>query len=163
MRGFTELYRIKEILEFRNRYSNKYPITFIYPFYDNIYKSVCNPLITNKDLDLGRVERSKMYELFSKSELAISIPNSDSSPRSVYEAIFCGCPVIITYNLFYESLPICMKSRIIIVDIKDKSWMNDAIEKSKILNKTPYLPSIQAVEMFDQKESFKRLQKILFE
>lgn len=163
MRGFTELYRIKDILQARNQTESKYSITFIYPFYESLYKTECNILIQSNDLDLGRVERNKMYELFLKAELVISIPSSDSSPRSVYEAIFCGSPVAISYNSYYESLPDCMKSRIIIIDISDENWFTDALKKAAIINKITYVPSRSAIEIFDQKESFKKLQKLLFD
>ena len=163
MRGFTELYRIKEILQARNQMESKYLITFIFPFYENIYKTECNTLIQANDLDLGRVEREKMYELFSKTELVISIPSSDSSPRSVYEAIFCGSAVAISYNSYYEALPDCMKSRIIIVDLSNENWLTDAISKAIIINQKSYIPTRLAIETFDQKESFKKLQKLLFD
>lgn len=163
MRGFTELYRIKDILQARSQMVYKCSITFIYPFYENLYKTECNALIQLNDLDLGRVERNKMYELFSKAELVISIPSSDSSPRSVYEAIFCGSPVAISYNSYYESLPDCMKPRIIIVNTLDKNWFADALQKAAIINKINYVPSRSAMEIFDQKESFQKLQKLLFD
>ncbi|HCF03052.1 hypothetical protein [Flavobacterium sp.] len=163
IRGFTELYRIKEVLQVRNQTESNYCITFIYPFYESLYKTECNSLIQANDLDLGRVDRIKMYELLSECELVMSIPSSDSSPRSVYEAIFCGSPVAISYNSYYDSLPECMKSRIIIVNLSDNNWLIDAINKAKEINKTPFIPSRTALELFDQKESFKKLQKLLFQ
>lgn len=163
MRGLTDLYRIKDVLQARNQSETKCLITFIYPFYENTYKRDCDVLQQENDIDLGRVERNKMYELFSKTELVISIPISDSSPRSVYEAIFCGCTVAISYNSYYDSLPNCMKSRIIIVKLSDKNWFEDAMNKSKIINKIPYVPSSSAIELFDQIESFKKLEKLLFD
>lgn len=163
VRGLTELYRIKDILKARNQTKPEYPIAFIYPFYENTYKTECTVLFQVNDLDLARVERKKMYELFSKAELVISIPISDSSPRSVYEAIFCGSPVVISYNSYYEALPDCMKSRIVIVDLSNKNWFADAVNKAIIINQKPYIPTKLALETFDQKESFKKLQKLLFD
>lgn len=163
MRGFTELYRIKDIIESRNKTESDYPITFIYPFYEEKYVNSCKILMKSFDIDLGRVDRNKMYELFSISELVISIPSSDSSPRSVYEAILCGSVVAINYNPYYETLPDCMKSRIIIIDLMKNDWFEDAIKKSKIINMTHYVPSKLAIETFDQIESFKKLQKLLFD
>ena len=55
-----------------------------------------------------------------------------------------------------------MKSRIIIVDINNENWFADAIYKAELINKKPYIPSDLAKEMFNQKESFKKLQELLF-
>lgn len=163
MRGFAELYRIKEIIEARNLTSNDQKISFIYPFYDNIYKTLCSAVMKLDDIDLGRVDRTKMYQLFSQSELVISIPISDSSPRSVYEAIFCGAPVAITYNSYFDILPECMQARIIIVDLNDENWLNKAINEANKIIKKEFIPSSVASDLFDQKKSFKKIEKLLFD
>ena len=164
IRGFTDLYRIKTLLENRNnsKQNSLTPITFIYPFHDDTYKNEVYSLIKNYDTDLGRVDRAKMYELLIQSKLVLSIPYSDSSPRSVYEAIFCGCAVAITYNPYYEDLPECMKSRIIIVDLEDKEWFDKAVLKSNKIIKTEYEPSEEAIKLYNQKLSFKLIEKLLF-
>ena len=163
IRGFTSLYRIKYILDSRNKLNVNENITFLYPFQDALYKSECIELIKNDDLDLGRVDRNKMYQLMASSKLVLSIPISDSSPRSVYESIFCGAAVAITYNSYYDILPECMKNRIIIVDIKDDKWLENATQQAEIINKTEYIPSIEALNMFDQRESSKKILKLLFD
>ena len=96
-----------------------------------------------------------MYELLGSSKLAISIPTSDSSPRSVYEAIFLGCCVAVTYNSWINELPDCMKSRLIIINLKNKLWLKDAIKFADEMKKITYKPSELALEMFDQKKSMK--------
>lgn len=163
IRGFTALYRIKDILLNRNNLGINEKITFIYPFYDTIYKSECIDLIKSDDVDLGRVDRNIMYQLMFSAKLVISIPISDSSPRSVYESIFCGAPVAITYNSYYDILPKCMKNRIIIVDINDNKWLEDAIQKAEIINMTEYIPSKEALLMFDQRESSKKILNLFFD
>lgn len=163
IRGFTALYRIKDILLNRNKLDINEKITFIYPFHDTIYKSECIDLIKIDDVDLGRVDRNIMYQLMFSTKLVLSIPISDSSPRSVYESIFCGAPVAITYNSFYDNLPECMKNRIIIVDINDNNWLEDAIQQAEIINMTEYIPSKEALLMFDQRESSKKILNLLFD
>ena len=158
IRAFTELYRIKEILLAR---SKQHPLTFVYPFYDDLYKKEILQFITNSDEDIGRVDRNFMYELLRESIIVISIPYSDSSPRSVYEAIFCGCAVCITYNPYYDLLPKCMKERIIIVDLNNKSWFKDAFEKAKIICEKEFCPDKESLEMFDQRKSFKKILNLL--
>ena len=45
---------------------------------------------------LGFKNYNEMAELYNASDIVISIPNSDSSPKSVYEAMFCKKPVIVS-------------------------------------------------------------------
>lgn len=164
IRGFTELYQIHKILDARNNSTfGKSPITFIYPFHEDIYKAQCSKHLQPLDKDLGRVPRDVMYNLMLSAELIISIPESDSSPRSVYESVFCGAAVAIEYNSYYELLPECMKKRIIIVKTADKDWFDKAIISASEILKNKYTPSAEALKLFDQRESFKILEKLLFE
>ena len=158
IRGLTKLYRINEILVSREKQP---PLTFIYPFYDSLYKSEVIQLMSNSDEDIGRVDREVMYKLLRKSIMVVSIPSSDSSPRSVYEAIFCGSVVCITYHPYYDLLPRCMKERIIIVDINDKFWFMNAFEKAKKICKNEFQPDNESLDLFDQRKSFRRILKLL--
>lgn len=162
VRGFTPLYRIKNILSNRYESKNDFKITFIYPFSDDNYKIECNSYIQSSDIDLGRVDRIRMYQLMHEAKLVVSIPLSDSSPRSVYEAIFCGAPVAITYNNYYELLPKSMKDRIIIVDLSLNNWLQDALIKAEDILGEQFVPDQEALEMFDQRKSFKKMETILF-
>jgi hypothetical protein len=96
-----------------------------------------------------------MYEMFGKSFAVFSIPISDSSPRSVYEAIFCGASVVVSYGKWVENLPACMRSRIIIVDITQLNWFGDALLIAKKICSTPFIPSKEALELFDEIQSMK--------
>lgn len=164
MRGFTQLYRIDDILKARNSSKNyaDLPIHFIYPFYEEVYKAKIEGLLKKIDYDLGRVDRESMYRIMATSKLVFSIPISDSSPRSVYEAIFCGCAVAIVYHPYYDDLPDCMKSRIILINLNDKKWFDAAIEKANIIIRDSFSPSDEAINLFDQKMSFKKVEKLLF-
>lgn len=164
IRGFAPLYRLKEIVEARNSSPSikNLPISFIYPFYEDQYKSLVVSKMNQKDLDRGRVNRNEMYQLMFDARLVVSIPISDSSPRSVYESIFCGCAVAIVYNKYYDILPQCMRDRIIIVNIENENWLKDAIEKSKIITQIEYVPSQNALELFDQRLSFKQVEQLLY-
>ena len=46
------------------------------------------------------------WQSYNASDIVISMPNSDSSPKSVYEAMFCKKPVIVSdlewSNEFFE-------------------------------------------------------------
>lgn len=163
LRGFTELYRIDEILKSRNssKVKSDIPIIFIYPFYEHKYMDETSSLILDTDKILGRLNRESLYQQLFNSYLVISIPKSDSSPRSVYEAIFCGCVVAITYNPYYDTLPDCMKSRIILVDILDSDWLVKANKKALEISAIEYYPSSEALMEFDQLQSYLKIEKII--
>ena len=164
VRGYTPLYRIREMVASRNA-STKYsrtPITFIYPFYEDAYRKAVSSLLLAEDSDLGRVDKAQMYELMSDVRLVISIPVSDSSPRSVFEAVFCGCAVAITPQPYYDELPDCMKARIIVVDLEQADWFDRALERAVEITRTPYRPSQRALKAFDQDNTFREMQALLF-
>jgi len=155
IRGFTQLYRIDEIFDGREHSRQKPRLHFIYPFEERIYRGKIDKRFESGDLDLGRLSRKKMYELLVSSKLAISIPMSDSSPRSVYEAIFCGCCVAVTNNPWIDALPDCMKARLFMVNLEDELWFEKALDHADLVTKIPYVPSEAAREMFDQRISMK--------
>lgn len=150
IRGMTSLYRIKEILQARGENNQNVEVDFIYPFMEEAYFSEVSCLLTNKDKIIGRLNKEDMYKLLSEAFLTISIPKSDSSPRSVYEAIFAGSCVALTYNEYIDVLPACMQERLYIVDLNNKKWFQEAVEFSKIKAQVRYIPSQEALKMFDQ-------------
>ena len=163
VRAFAPLYRIHEIINSRNRSSGKVPITYVYPFKDlNYYKEVKSKMISEDEI-LGRQDKLDLYKVLSESILTISIPESDSSPRSVYEAIFCGSCVAVASNEYLDALPSCMLKRIIVVDLNDKSWFSKALEYAKHLTPTPYIPSNEAIEAFDQNISLRIASKKIYQ
>lgn len=165
VRGFTPLYRIREVVASRNasaRYSRT-PITFVYPFYENTYRKAVSSLLLAEDSDLGRVDKVKMYGLMADARLVISIPVSDSSPRSVFEAVFCGCAVAITPQPYYDELPDCMKARIILADLEQPDWFDRAVDTATEVTRTPYRPSERALKAFNQDNTFREMQALLFQ
>ena len=53
--------------------------------------------LNNHVIYLGYIDNEKeMPYIYRDSDIVISIPNSDSSPRSVYEAMACGSNVIVS-------------------------------------------------------------------
>lgn len=162
LRGFAKLYRINEIILGRDNSLQKPLLYFIYPFCEDVYRLNVKKNLRYDDVDLGRLSRVSLYELLATTKLAISIPESDSSPRGVYEAIFCGCCVAVTDNLWINSLPFCMRKRLIIVDIDDKLWFENALNHAESVIKTPYIPSKKALEMFDQRKSMHIAAKLFY-
>lgn len=163
IRGMYPNYRIHEIFEARTHCHSFIPLLFFYPFQEAGYKKVIAKKIAEEDVDMGRIAtKPEMYKLLSSTLLAISIPVSDSSPRSVYESIFCGCCVAVSYNTWIESLPECMKSRLVIVNIEDNLWLEKAIEKAKIITKVPFKPTEKALNLFDQKRTMKLVADLFY-
>jgi hypothetical protein len=157
LRGIRPLYRIKEILNQRNQCELDNNISFVYPSFDKIYKNEVFQNTRKEDNDLGMLSKPDLYSLMSESLLCISIPETDSSPRSVYEAIFCGCIVAVTWAKYIDELPNCMKSRLIVIDLSSPNWLKDALSKAEEINVTKYNPSKEAIEMCDSKFLFRRL------
>ncbi|HNW81644.1 MAG TPA: hypothetical protein PKG52_02015 [bacterium] len=162
VRGMTDLYRIKEILWSRNFSKTKQPINFAYPFHDDEYKKELKGLFIEEDKDLGRLSKEEFYKVLRESFLVISVPKSDSSPRSVYEAIFSGCCVAVTYNNYVEVLPECMKKRLYIVDILNENWLEEAVKYARGVAAGAFSPSEAAIEMFDQDRTIKRVINMLY-
>ena len=164
IRALYENYRIKDILISRSlsKESKSMPIQFIYPFYDKIYKNDLKNLFIEEDKDISRLDKNNLYRFLYKTKLVISIPTKDSFPRSVFESIFCGCIVAISYNSYYDHLPTSIKSRIILVNAKDEKWFINALNKAESLLETPFKPCEKALKLFDQKNTFKEMAKIIF-
>tara|TARA_Y200000002_G_scaffold365326_1_gene355127 strand:- start:442 stop:1569 length:1128 start_codon:yes stop_codon:yes gene_type:complete len=163
IRGITPIYRIEKIIKGRNTSKdNKItPLTFTAPFAENDYKNVIIEELETYDQFLGRLDKVSLHKRLSKTKLVISIPFSDSSPKSVYESIFLGCAVAITFNKYYDLLPECMQSRIVLINLEDDNWFGKAIHTANEIVESPYVPSEKALHLFDQRESFKAIVELL--
>lgn len=163
IRGLYPNYRINKIFEARSYCRSFTPLVLFYPFAEAGYKKIISKKINKEDIDLGRIKtKAEMYQLLGSTLLAISIPESDSSPRSVYESIFCGCCVAVSYNSWIESLPECMRSRIVIVNIEDNLWLEKAIKQAEIIMVEPFKPTEKALNLFDQKRSMKQVADLFY-
>ena len=162
IRGFYSNYQIDRIIE--SRYLSKLDIgiSFVYPFFDINYRDQILKKFTNLDRDLGRLAKNELYTLLASSFLILSIPESDSSPRSVYEAIFSGACVAASYSEWINTLPRCMKERVIVVDLNNPTWLFNAIKDAEIISKTPYIPTHKALVEYDQYESMKKVCKDIY-
>ena len=73
---------------------------FSYAFGDEYLESlktkVNNYGIEENIIWLGYLSYQDMAKKYNAADIVLSIPKSDSSPRSVYEGMFCGKPVIIS-------------------------------------------------------------------
>lgn len=163
IRGMYPLYRIYEIVEARNRTAPEQPLVLFYPFWEDGYKDKISKMLSSADTDLARIlVKTDMYRLMAQTYLVISIPESDSSPRSVYESIFCGCCVAVTYNPWIENLPACMRKRVYVIELEDENWFKKAIAHAKTVSSEPFIPSEEAMDMFDQDRSMRKMADLFY-
>lgn len=155
IRGMDQNYRIYDLVQARNSSICQFDLEFIYPYMEAGYRENVRSIMVGGDIDHGCVKRTEMYRLFAETLLAVSIPESDSSPRTVYEAIFCGCCVAVTYATWIGALPDCMRARLYLVDLNNSHWFDEAIEFAKRVTANPYIPSRLALEIYDQEEAMK--------
>jgi glycosyltransferase involved in cell wall biosynthesis len=45
---------------------------------------------------IGMVEHDRVADLLRAADVCVSIPTTDSSPRTVWEAMACGCPCVLS-------------------------------------------------------------------
>lgn len=157
IRGLYPNYQIEKILDAREVSDKNLSITLVYPFYESGYRNNILSRLNFGDKDLGRLPKENLYSLLASSMLVISIPESDSSPRSVYESIFAGCCVAVSYSPWIDSMPICMRTRIFEVKLDDPFWLNKALQAAIKITAVKYLPSREALVEYDQYESMKRV------
>lgn len=162
MRGIVPNYQIDLLLDARNRTLPDMPIDFCYPFDGEEYRREIADRFITTDRDLGRLSRPDLYQLLRSTLLVVSIPLSDSSPRSVYEAIFSGCMVAAADGAWIHQLPACMQARVMIVNLHSETWLRDAVDNAKNRIVEPYVPSREALEMFDQKLSMQKFYREIF-
>ena len=100
----------------------------------------------------------------ANSIASISIPVSDSSPKSVYESIFSGAPTILRENPYQDYMTDSMKSRVINVakkDLNNSNWLSNSIQKAKYISKD-YLPCKLSYEKFDSQFILSSVYSILY-
>jgi glycosyltransferase involved in cell wall biosynthesis len=45
---------------------------------------------------VGRIAYEQLLDYFRAADVCLSIPDTDSAPRSVWEAMACGCPCVLS-------------------------------------------------------------------
>ncbi len=139
-RGIEANYRIEAIQRARDLERPDLPLTFFYPLWDLPYHQSFSKRLRPRDEDLGRIAKARCYELYAEARLVISIPVSDSSPRSVYEAIFCGAPVVTTASRWVDDLPASMRCRVLLVDPDRAGWLEQALVWADDCLHIPFMP-----------------------
>lgn len=162
MRGLTPLYRITELVRARNATPGAPAITFVYPFWEEGTRTEVHSGMRDGDQDFGRLPKDRLYAAMRRAALVVSIPRSDSSPRSVYEAIFSGAAVAIVRHPYVDALPADMRARLIEVDVGQADWLARALDRAREITARPYEPSDEALEAYDQRRSMQRLARMCY-
>lgn len=157
LRAVDPNYQIHQIVKAHKTSVFQGEIIYAYPFLEEGYKQSVTSNFGSLDTDAGRLDKSALYKLLGNTLLAISIPISDSSPRSVYEAIFSGCAVAVTKSGWVDELPDCMRARVILVSLDDDNWLDKAIEVSQRIVSIPFVPSQEAFSKYDEFECMKHI------
>ena len=105
-----------------------------------------------------------MQLYYNAADIVISVPSSDSSPKSVYEAMFCGKPVIISdLEWSYELLDEI--DCVLRVDIKNPMQLTQALKSligDQELLETLSKNSLQlAHKFFDYDINMKKMEEIM--
>lgn len=102
-RAITDLYNIDVIIESLNLLKKAgYGVKCMFSFaFGGEYTKKLKQLITRLDVNdnviwLGYLSYSDMAMHYNAADIVVSVPGSDSSPKSVYEAMFCQKPIVVT-------------------------------------------------------------------
>ncbi|MDC0172508.1 glycosyltransferase [Gammaproteobacteria bacterium] len=88
-------------------------------YYDSLKRLVKKLELEDRVIWLGRLSYEEMADHYNGADIIISVPTSDSSPKSVYEAMFCRKPVIVS----------------------DIPWTSEILSNSDCIRVTPQSPS----------------------
>ena len=134
-RAITPLYNIDIILdslhtlkEANHRFKCMFSFAFGGEYYSELKHKVTTLGLENYVIWLGYIKYEDMQLYYNASDLVISVPSSDSSPKSVYEAMFCGKPVIISdlewsHELLDELECVCR------VDVRNADQLSNSISR----------------------------------
>lgn len=138
-RGLDEIYNIKTIIDvicLLKKDGAKVKCMISFGFGEDNIKYLKDYItirgIQENIIWVGSLEYNQMPDYFNAADVIISIPDSDSSPKTVYEAMFCAKPVIVSdLDWVYERLE--GKNCILKVDQNNAINIKDVI-KSLINN-----------------------------
>ena len=102
---------------------------FVYGFTDRedeIKKLATKLGVDNSAIFVGAVDYKEMPCYVAAADICISVPSSDSSPRSVYEAMACGAPPILS-DLPWTKDFITPEQNALLVPVRDHQSLAAAI------------------------------------
>ena len=172
-RAITPIYNIDIIIESLSMLKKKgYVLKCMFSFpFGNEYVEQLQKQISRLGVDenviwLGYLTYEDMAEHYNAADVVISVPSSDSSPKSVYEAMFCKKPIIITdLEWSYELLSGC--NCFIKVEVRNSVQLSNAI--AKIIDDPDYANTIAtnamniATKYYDYESNMKKMEEIMIQ
>lgn len=102
-RAITSIYNIDVIISSLKHLKDagyKIKCMFSYAFGDEYTRKLLNQVsklgLEENVIWLGYLSYADMADHYNVADIVVSIPSSDSSPKSVYEAMFCRKPIVIS-------------------------------------------------------------------
>lgn len=170
-RALMELYNIDVILEslvLLRDAGCKIKCMFSYAFggeyVGKLKKYVKEYSLERNVIWLGYIGYHEMAKYYNAADIVVSVPSSDSSPKSVYEAMFCRKPVIVSdLEWSYELLSDC--ECLLRVKVRDagelangiKFLMENKSERDRIASNAYEV----APKHFDYYVNMKQMEKIM--
>lgn len=172
-RAITPLYNIDIILdslhslkEANLRFKCMFSFAFGGQYYSNLKHKVSKLGLENYVIWLGYVKYEEMPLYYNASDLVISIPSSDSSPKSVYEAMFCGKPVVIS-DLEWSHEVLDELECVYRIEVRNASQLCDGIIRlisdAKFLEKITKNSLKIAHKYFDYKANMSKMESIMYD
>ncbi|MDB0021058.1 glycosyltransferase [Candidatus Pseudothioglobus singularis] len=172
-RAITPLYNIDIIIDaIGNLKQSGYKVKCMFSFaFGSKYSSKLKEQIRQLGLEnniiwLGFLDYKQMAEHYNAADIIISVPSSDSSPKSVYEAMFCKKPVVVSnLDWSYELLSEC--ECLVRVNVRDILQLSEAL--SNLIDNTELRMQISinafkfAHKYFDYENNMKKMEKIMFQ
>lgn len=170
-RGFIPLYNIIDIIEALNLLKNeniKFKCMFAFAFGEE-YLEKYKALITKYGLEdyviwNGYLEHIDMAKYYFSANITLSVPSSDSSPKSVYESMACGTPVIVS-ELPWTNEYLTEGKNIVKVKLNSPEQIKDAILRlyeDKIFYKKIVENGLEIVkEIYDYDLNMSKMEKIM--
>ena len=131
-RAFTPNYNIDTIIHCIPEVLRELPTAkfmFIYGFGDKeteMRRLVDDSGVSDSVIFVGHVDYEEMPFYCAAADICVSVPSSDSSPRSVYEAMACGVPPILS-NLPWTKDFITPEQNALLVPERDHQALASAI------------------------------------
>jgi len=172
-RGITEIYNIDVIIESLGKLKNrgyKFKCMFSFAFGDE-YSERLKTQISRLGLEdeviwLGFLTYEDMAEHYNVADVVISVPSSDSSPKSVYEAMFCKKPIVVTdLEWSYELLSEC--DCFIRAGVRDAESLSQAV--CRLIDDSTYAGEIAinalqyAHRYFDYAKNMQHMENIMLQ
>ena len=172
-RGFIPLYNITDIIEalFLLKQENiNFKCMFAFAFGEE-YLENYKILIAKYKLEEhiiwnGYLEHSEMAKYYFAADVTVSVPSSDSSPKSVYESMACETPVIVS-NLPWTNEYLTENKNIVKVKVNSPKQIKNALlklYKDKLFYKKIVKNGVYIIkEIYDYDLNMTKMEKIMLD